>query len=177
MWRIQPENATSTTLYFTSFDTEENMDVVKIFDLESQVLLAEYSGTYSSDNLPEAVTSPSGKMFITFSTNNSITKAGWEAYYVDNTVGIEEDLASGTEISVFPNPASTILNIATTSLRKGNVSLKVVSMDGNVDRNWVETIENDGQLISLPVERLSKGIYVLKVQQNNLLIYKKIAIN
>ena len=177
MWRIQPENATSTTLYFTSFDTEESMDVVKIFDLESQVLLAEYSGTFSTDNLPEAVTSPSGKMFVTFSTNNSVTKAGWEAYYVDNTVGIDEAEPSGTEISVFPNPASTILNVDTKDLIKGNVSLKIVSMDGNVVRNWDETIENDGEIISLPIEKLSKGIYILSIQQSNQLFYKKIAIN
>lgn len=177
MWRIQPENATSTTLYFTSFDTEEDMDVVKIFDLESQVLLAEYSGYYSSENLPEAVTSPSGKMFITFSTNNSITKAGWEAYYIDNTVGIEKDLAFADEMSVFPNPSSTIINIATKNLRKGNVALKIVSMDGNVVRNWVEIIENEAELISLPVAKLSKGIYLLSVQQSNRLFYKKIVIN
>jgi len=176
MWRIQPENATTTTMYFTAFDTEEDVDVVKVFDLGTQELLAEYSGTFNQDNLPAPVTSPSGKLFIAFSTNNSVTQAGWEGYYVANTVSIAEKGSINPEFSVYPNPASSTLNIELKNFSKGDVMIKIVGMDGNVVRNWVENLENDETFISLPVEMLAKGIYLLSIQQSNQLVYKKITI-
>jgi hypothetical protein len=176
MWRIQPENATTTTMYFTAFDTEESVDVVKVYDLGTQQLLAEYSGTYSTDNLPAPVTSPSGKLFIAFSTNNSVAKAGWEGYYVANTVGIGETETTNPEISVYPNPATTVLNIGLKNFEKGDILIKVVSMDGNVFGNWVENLKNDEMLISIPIEKFPQGIYLLSILQSNRLVYKKITI-
>jgi len=176
MWRIQPENATTTTMYFTAFDTEEGVDVVKVYDLGTQQLLAEYSGTYSTDNLPAPVTSPSGKLFIAFSTNNSVAKAGWEGYYVANTVGIGEIETINPEISVYPNPATTVLNIGLKNFEKGDILIKVVSMDGNVFGNWVENLKNDEMLISIPIEKFPQGIYLLSIRQSNRLVYKKITI-
>jgi hypothetical protein len=37
-WCIQPDNTISTILYFTSFNTEEDVDMVKIYDLGTQEL-------------------------------------------------------------------------------------------------------------------------------------------
>ena len=47
LWRIMPEGASSVTLYFTEFETEEGFDFLKIYDLQTQQLIAEYSGSYS----------------------------------------------------------------------------------------------------------------------------------
>jgi len=176
MWRIQPENATSTTLYFTSFDTEEDVDMVKIYDLGSQELLAEYSGTYSANNLPAPVTSPSGKIFIAFSTNKTVTKAGWEAYYVANTVGIVENETNAGDISVFPNPATSFLNINLYNFRNGYLTIKVISTYGNVIEEWIEKLNDSRNTITLPIEKLAKGVYILSLEHDNHLTYKKIAI-
>ena len=47
LWRIMPEGASSVTIYFSEFETEAGFDLLKIYDLQSQQLLAEYSGSYS----------------------------------------------------------------------------------------------------------------------------------
>ncbi|HSG68324.1 MAG TPA: C10 family peptidase, partial [Bacteroidales bacterium] len=86
MWMITPPDATEITLHFTTFDTEAEFDKVKVYDPATQELLAELSG----NELPGPISSPSGKLFITFSTNYTNTAPGWEAWYETDLVGIEE---------------------------------------------------------------------------------------
>jgi len=76
-WIISPPNASSVTLTFTSFDTESENDYVEIYDYSSQQLLATFSGNV----IPAPITSNSGKMFIRFITNSTITGTGWTANY------------------------------------------------------------------------------------------------
>ena len=66
MWNIQPEGTVEVTLYFTQFETEAERDKVKIYDAVSNELLETYSGIYEAGDLPEPVTSESGKMLIAF---------------------------------------------------------------------------------------------------------------
>jgi hypothetical protein len=110
MWRIEPENVGATTIYFTAFDTEPGNDVVKIFDLSTQELIAEYSGNYNG-GVPGPVTSYSGQMFVTFSTNKDEVRAGWEAYYVTSMVGMDDVSDEINEVTIFPNPATNEINI------------------------------------------------------------------
>jgi len=78
LWRVMPEGASSVTLYFTEFETEEGFDFLKIYDLQTQQLIAEYSGSYSP-GVPDPVTSPSVKCFLTFNSGTSGTAPGWES--------------------------------------------------------------------------------------------------
>ncbi len=111
LWKITPEGASSVTLYFTEFETEAGFDFLKIYDMQSQQVLAEYSGSYSP-GLPDPVTSPSGKMFLVFSTNYSVTAPGWNAYYESNLVNVPEISETG-KLLVFPNPSDGLLTIQT----------------------------------------------------------------
>ena len=111
MWKIIPPQAQSVTLNFSAFDTEPFADRVRIYDLESEELLADYSGTYPATNLPAPVTSESGKMFVAFTTNGSITSAGWEAIYNAVTTGIDNTLQSDSQYRIFPNPANDRITI------------------------------------------------------------------
>ena len=47
-WKVMPQNGQPLTLYFRSFDTEANTDLLKIYDLTTQTLIAEVSGHYDS---------------------------------------------------------------------------------------------------------------------------------
>jgi len=82
-WLIQPTGATSVTLTFTDFSTESGNDLVRVYDgpNASSTLIGIYSGT----NLPAAITSSGGSMFIRFTTNGSTSAAGWSATYTSNT--------------------------------------------------------------------------------------------
>ncbi|MBM3436811.1 MAG: hypothetical protein FJY07_11415, partial [Bacteroidetes bacterium] len=113
MWNIQPPGATELTVNFLGFDTEENKDLVKIYDSGSNLLLATYSGTYTGGNLPEPVTSPSGKMLITFSTNGTVTRPGWSAYYHAFITGMENKQEPKDHFIVSPNPFKEKITIRT----------------------------------------------------------------
>ncbi len=82
-WTISPPNAASVTLNFTSFNTELNYDFVKVYNGTSAFdpLLGEFSGA----SLPPSLTASSGKMFIVFETDGSVTRPGWSANYTCST--------------------------------------------------------------------------------------------
>ncbi|MBN1337739.1 MAG: C10 family peptidase [Bacteroidales bacterium] len=114
MWSISPENAASATIHFTSFDTEEGKDLLRVYDGQTSELLAEYSGTYSPGQPPPSVTSDHGKLFITFSTNSTVNADGWEAYYESTTTGFEEH-PDNSPFQVYPNPSTDKLCLAGSS--------------------------------------------------------------
>ncbi len=68
-WIIAPVNAESVTLDFNNLETEEGVDVVKVYDglTTDSLVLGEFSG----NNLPSSITSNSGLMVITFTSNDS----------------------------------------------------------------------------------------------------------
>ncbi|MBX2928843.1 MAG: hypothetical protein KF852_13490 [Saprospiraceae bacterium] len=78
-WLISPPGATGITLSFTAFDTEQGADWVRIYDGTNAgaPLLGEFSG----NTLPNAVTGSSGSLLVRFTTNDSISGAGWQAGY------------------------------------------------------------------------------------------------
>lgn len=78
-WLIQPANGLPITLDFTSFDTEQGFDQVRVYDGTSAT--APLIGAYSGNTIPTPITSSGGAMFVTFTTDVSATAAGWDAIY------------------------------------------------------------------------------------------------
>jgi hypothetical protein len=81
-WLIAPKSQNVVSLYFEEFKTESNNDVLEIYNgtSASAPLLA----TLSGNSLPNVITANSGKMFLKFTTNSSITKSGWKARYTNS---------------------------------------------------------------------------------------------
>jgi len=81
---IQPEAADFITLTFMEFATERNYDYVRVYDGSSisDPLLGEFSGS----TLPPTLTSSGGSMLIRFSSDYSITAAGWKAEYISGSI-------------------------------------------------------------------------------------------
>jgi N-acetyl-anhydromuramyl-L-alanine amidase AmpD len=74
---IQPANASSVTLSFSSFSIEANWDYLYIYDgaTNSAPLIGTYTGTSS----PGTITSSSGALLIEFRSDCATTAAGWVA--------------------------------------------------------------------------------------------------
>jgi hypothetical protein len=158
LWRIMPEGASSVTLYFEEFETEAGFDLLKIYDLQTQQLLAEYSGSYAP-GVPEPVTSPSGKMFIAFSTNFATTAPGWKAYYESNLVNVKEFGLKEGELLVFPNPSNGLITIQKKGFSASELKIRMADLSGrNVSFN--EKL-NQGDQVTLDIRALSPGIYIL----------------
>jgi hypothetical protein len=175
-WLINPEVSAPATIYFTSFNTEPEHDKVFIYDYEGMDLLASYSGSFSPGQMPAPVTSPSGKFFIIFATNATITGSGWEAWYAPDAVGIN-DLETAEELSLYPNPAGDFVNISLPSVSKGESKIAVFNLAGRlmIEEEIKAFTENS---YTLNVGKLPPGVYVLTIQtpdhyyRKEMLIYR-----
>ncbi len=174
MWNIQPPGATQLTLTFTGFDTEQGKDLVKIYDAGSSQLIATYSGTFEQGNLPDPVTSPSGKMMITFSTDGTITKQGWSADYSTPGVGIVTNDIDNSPVSIYPNPVSTILWLDFHNPKASVSDIRLYSASGQLF--YTENYPNpvfSGKL-HIDFSQIPAGVYFLQVNYSGYINYYKI---
>lgn len=109
-WLIQPPNATTITLNFSSFDTEANNDGVVIYDgpNNSYPVLAQYSGS----SIPASVTSSCGSIYVEFLSNDALRKSGWDANYI-STYATDVISACGSYTWVDGNTYTNNNNTAT----------------------------------------------------------------
>jgi hypothetical protein len=172
IWRIMPEGAQTVSLFFSSFKTEEENDVMKVYDLVTQELLGEFSGDWGSPGL--VATSLSGQMFITFSTNSSITDDGWEAYYYADWVGIDEK-PDKLQIRVFPVPVKDQLNVIFNKQDMATVSMSLITLDGKAILEKLIRVM-PGETASVDVGSMPDGMYILRVMSGKSVKYKKVVI-
>ncbi len=78
-WLIAPPCASSVTLSFSAFDTEEGFDGLIIYDgiTEDATELAVFSGS----NIPNDITSSTGEMLLIFVSDHTVTNQGFSASY------------------------------------------------------------------------------------------------
>jgi len=165
-WIINPPGASTVTLYFDEFETEEGFDFLKIYDLATSQLIAELSGTYPN-GVPEPVTSPSGKMFLAFSTNYSVTAGGWTAYYETDLVDIPEN-EQARELVIYPNPAGDYVLLELNGANEPGGKLSLIDLNGKV--LFTRPVEFDGNnQTTLQLTRIKPGFYflVLDLEDNS----------
>ncbi|HNS17210.1 MAG TPA: C10 family peptidase [Bacteroidales bacterium] len=170
-WRILPESAESLHLTFTSFDTEESGDIVKVYDLQSMTML----GSFSGSDLPGPVSCPSGKMLIMFVTNSDLTAGGWEAYYETYINGISP--ASGeNQMEVYPVPVKERLFIRMRSGKPTSVIMTMLTLTGQVACQSAWTVTENECTTSIDISALQSGTYILHVRSNDAVQCKKVLI-
>jgi hypothetical protein len=169
MWRINPEYANKITLYFNSFETEESLDKMSVYD--DNILIA----TLSGDELPDPIEVTSGTVFITWVTNNTNNMQGWEVYYEVDNVGIQEE--SGiTKLETYPNPAGDELNIVVELNRSEPYNIGLYNPAGQ--RVYYENANGDGVIYHsvLNTSELNNGLYFLRVSSASGSWNKKIVV-
>jgi hypothetical protein len=177
-WVIIPENANTVTLFFSSFHTVGISDYLRIYDYETEDLLADYHGNYPPEDLPPAVTSESGKLFILFFTNQTETAPGWEAYYQTDFVGIDDGNIEGlNDFEIYPNPANDILNLKFNSEETQSFLIKISDKLGkNVFEENTELF-NGSFTKKIDVSSFAKGMYIITLSSEKGILNKKIIIN
>ncbi|WP_051359601.1 T9SS type A sorting domain-containing protein [Adhaeribacter aquaticus] len=79
-------------------------------------------------------------------------------------VAVKADNFNLVKVALYPNPASSSLNIDLTAFIPGTYSIKVASLTGAILKN--QTI-SAGQVATLDVQSLTNGAYVLIVEGEN----------
>jgi len=175
IWKITPAYASDLTLTFTSFNTEEGIDILKIYDQSNNQLLATYSGEYTTV-MPDPVTVASGKIFMTFQTDGVINNPGWTAEWEIGNVGTKEENAGFDHLSVYPNPAQNLLNISFRLDECQSFDIRLVSMAGNVVFAQ-KTNDFSGYYVNtIDLSDVAKGVYFLNIANENGTVNKKVVI-
>ncbi len=81
-WLIQPINATSISLSFSSFSTEYLHDFVTVYNGSNNS--CPVLGVFSGSSIPPLLETTGGSLFLTFTSDYVITKPGWVANYSSN---------------------------------------------------------------------------------------------
>lgn len=167
-WLISPPNATSITLSFSEFDTEESRDGVIIYDgaNDSAQILAQYSGT----SIPNSVTSSGGEMYVKFITDPEQRENGFKASYTSQTVGINE-MKYHQYFKIFPNPATNIVTIRL--LNGNNADIALMDPTGKQVIDKYHMIGNEGVL---DIRLLRDGIYFLRIETSEFVSVHKMVI-
>jgi len=163
-------------LTFTSFRTESESDILRIYDLGSETLIATYSGIYNGTDVPPPVLVPSGKVFLIFSTNGSVNEAGWDVDYVSYAVGQEERILESTT-NFYPNPATDIVTLELTSPNSQTLNLELIDVNGKVRLSAQMTKSSGAVQKQVDVRSLPAGVYFLRIIGDDETVIKKLIIN
>jgi hypothetical protein len=151
-------------------------DKLLVYNLDGMEVLAEISGEYDPDNLPEPITSPSGKFFIAFITNNAINAQGFDAYYAPATVGIDNEFVAQQEaMQIFPNPAKEILTISLSQTLEGESQLSIFSLSG-IKVHQATISDGASRDLSIDVSALKPGLYVVMLRNGDQFYRRELAI-
>ncbi|MFY8131921.1 MAG: T9SS type A sorting domain-containing protein, partial [Bacteroidia bacterium] len=68
-------------------------------------------------------------------------------------------------LNIYPNPTKDVCNIAFAQEVKGNVQVVLTGLDGKMVQTW--SFENPNQLITLGLNQVANGLYLLKVSSES----------
>ena len=170
---------------FNKFDLKQG-DFVDIYNQKTpNASTKELVAHYDMNNLPTSVYSydaplfnitgdPSSRFIIRFASDNMFQGTGFEFEYYGICNGINQ--FDNTEINVYPNPATSFVNVEVISDEAQQFSAKVVDMTGKTV--YTDQINHFGgsSLYKLPVNNLSKGVYFLHLNSENGSTVQKIVV-
>ena len=159
-WLIQPTNANTITLSFSSFDTELNYDGVIVFDgtNSSAPVLGQFTGT----TLPTSVTSNGGSMFVAFISDESFRSNGWNASYT-STILSSDTFDYNNSIKLYPNPTTSKVFFDNTNSNFNEVVIYNYLGQEVGKIEFLEKLNNQ----EIDLFSFAKGMYILKFKNEN----------
>lgn len=164
-WLIEPDDAVSVTISFSSFDLQTNKDKLKVYDWGTQAML----GTFSGNQLPPTLTAHSGSMYLEFTSDAEIRSQGWAANYAASAAGIQT--LSSQYVSVWPNPATDVLFWQSQNPSDQWI-IELYDIQGHLISNEIKA----GNQGSLSTSALEKGMYYLKMRSEKGVTTKRVII-
>lgn len=150
---------TGFAMHFTKFDLLEG-DFVEIWNIDNQNIPV-LMGRYDIKNMPTGDFQINcGRFQVNFVSDNWRQGTGFKLEYwailgVDENSGIDN-------VAVYPNPTSSVINVALTSSLNENVTFQIIDMMGRVISTENISIAGD-YTYTANTSDLSKGIYMVNV--------------
>jgi hypothetical protein len=167
---IQPVGAEFVELTFTEFDLESGYDYVRVYDgsTTSDPILGEFSGSA----IPGTITSTGSSLLVHFTSDYSVTAAGWSAVYVSGPsrniiMDTPDRSASEKDLLIFPNPSNGKFNISLE--QEGNKELILMITDASGKILVQQMMAGDGQKVREELDFSDKpaGIYFIQLYNSS----------
>jgi len=92
---------------------------------------------------------------------------------IDDLTGINEQIGAKSKITIYPNPASSQISIDFTNSEVKDARISLHELSGKL----IKSVEKVNEIIQIDTKELKSGIYLLKIQANDISHFKKIIIN
>lgn len=156
--KVQLQWKTSQEINTSYFDVEKSQDG-KGFTAFKQVSASGFSSnpiTYNTtDDQPYA-----GKSWYRL---KMVDKDGEYAY--SNMVAVTTDVHKG--ISINPNPVDNVLNLYVQSASASTAAIQISDMNGRQLLQKSSVVSTGSNLIKFDVSRFAKGVYIIRINQDN----------
>ncbi|MBL4655477.1 MAG: T9SS type A sorting domain-containing protein, partial [Bacteroidia bacterium] len=183
-WLLQPGGATSITLNFNYFKTEDKLDRVIVYDgtSDNDPLL----GSYSGSDLPPSLTSSGGAMYLQFFSDEMVNTSGWEASYCTPTslplavASIDQIICRGDSAQLSASGGESYSWSPTMGLDNHAISNPIAKPDSNIV--YVVTVKNedgcsntDSLMITVtPIQENICFVTIDSSSADNLIVWEKI---
>ena len=166
-WRVKPAanlGLTKLTFAFNKFDLREG-DFIDIFDMSQGDKPVRFA-RYDIYNMPNgAFTCNFTDIKVTFVADNWAEGEGFELQY-GGTTEINEN--SGLQdVSIYPNPATDMINVALSSENDQNVCFRIIDMTGKVVMAESANHSAGSSTYQFSVNNLAKGFYFMNIETNS----------
>ena len=115
---------------------------------------------------------PSSKFIIRFASDNLYQGTGFELEYYGHITSINE--FDNTEVKVYPNPATSFVNVEVTSEEAQQFNVKMVDMMGKTV--YVDQFISGTDPYTINVNNFAKGVYFLHLNSENGQMVQKIVV-
>jgi len=172
---------------FDKFDLKEG-DYVDIYNqtavnVSSRDLVARYDINNApsvgevfefNTSLFNVAGNPIARYIIRFASDNMNQGSGFELTYYGIQTGIDD--FENVQVNLYPNPATSYVNVQVDASDAQAFSAKVVDMMGKTI--YVDQFEHNGgtSMYQIPVNNLAKGVYFLHLNNSNGSTVKKFVV-
>ncbi|MES2593470.1 MAG: CUB domain-containing protein [Bacteroidota bacterium] len=164
-WFIQPANAATITLTFSTFNTQGGQDVVEVYNEATSP--PSLLGAFSGSAIPSAVTLNGSSMSVHFTSNSTTTDLGWAAAYTSTAVsasGINEHSLNNA-VSVYPNPFHNTAVLQFSAPEKEECELTVCDIYGKAVKKMIVPVAATS--LTLDASMLPNGMYFYYISKKN----------
>ncbi|NVO19352.1 MAG: C10 family peptidase [Bacteroidetes bacterium] len=170
-WKIQPPYATDLTLSFSSFDLEEN-DQLLVYSIGTpSTLLA----TLTGNQIPDPIVSPTSGLLVMFKANGYNTAGGFNAHYTTSNVGVDK-LTGISGLSLSPNPAKSYTVLRLASSESSDVNLSISDMTGKQIYAEPLSVQQGSFEKNISLTQMKPGIYMLTLTSEKGKISRKLLV-
>ena len=189
-FQVSPQSATGVplgTLTSTSTQTTLAGTSVQYINQNNTGTAGVGSKTWSFNWTAPAAGSGSVNFYGAFNSTNSSGNASGDTIYKsvltvneNQSVGIQVNDFLEKNVTIYPVPSSDFCFVKIGDLKKGNISVDLIDFNGKHVAELVNEYNSQSvfeKRIDFVNRNIEKGIYFLKINQNNSTLLKRIVIN